>query len=208
MSRLLRIDVSPRSDASISRKMGDKFVAEWQKKHSDGSVTERDLNETHLPFTDMPWIVGSKTEPSTHDEKSKNAIAIGNALIAELKAHDEYVLCMPVYNFNLPAKMKAYLDHVVRGGETFKMNADQSVTGLLTGKKLTVLIAGAGEYEAGGAAEKLNFFSPYLTFIWGWVGVKDVKFVYAGSTWKVDSKMVPLDTYLEALLPKVAAAVE
>ena len=54
MTTLLRIDVSPRSDHSISRKLGDAFVAEWLKKHSSGTVTERDLAETRLPFIDMP----------------------------------------------------------------------------------------------------------------------------------------------------------
>ena len=208
MPSLLRIDVSPRSDHSISRKLGDTFVAEWQKKHPDGKVTHRDLVETHLPFTDMPWIIGANTDPSTHDDKAKQAVAIGNELIAELKAHDEYLLCTPVYNFQIPAKLKAYIDHVVRSGQTFKYEADQSVSGLLSGKKMTVLVASAGEYEAGAPMEKMDHLTPYLTFIFGFIGVKDVTFVRSGSSWKVDKKMEPMDKYLQTALPKVTAAVK
>ena len=208
MPSLLRIDVSPRSTNSITRKLGDAFVAEWQKKHPGAKVVERDLAETHLPFTDMPWIVGANTDPSTHDEKSKAAVAIGNEMIAELKAHDEYVLCTPMYNFQVPAKLKAYIDHVIRSGQTFKPNPDMTTVGLLTGKKMTVLVASAGEYEEGSPMRAMDHLSPYLTFIFGFVGVKDITFVRSGSSWKVDRKVQPMDTYLEAALPKVSAAVQ
>jgi len=208
MPTLLRIDVSPRSGHSISRAMADTFVAEWQKKHPLGTVTVRDLVDTHLPFTDMPWIVGSHSDPSTHDDKSKAAIAIGNELIAELRAADEYVLSSPMYNFNVPAKLKAYIDHVVRSGQTFQINADFTTTGLLPGKKMTVLVASSGEYEAGSPNQSSDHMTPYLTFVWGFIGVKDVKFVRAGSTWKIDRKMEPLESYLDKALPKVVAVVQ
>ena len=208
MPKLLRIDVSPRSTNSISRKLGDAFVAEWQKKHAGGSVTERDLAETHLPFTDMPWIIGANTEPHTHDEKAKAAVAIGNELIAELKAHDEYVICTPLYNFQVPAKLKAYIDHVVRSGQTFKINPDHSTSGLLTGKRATVLVASAGEYDQGSPTQQLDHLTPYVKFILGYIGVTDVTFVRSGSTWKVDRNMVLLDDYLQGSLPKVTQSVK
>ena len=208
MPSLLRIDVSPRSDHSISRKLGDTFVAEWSKKHPGATITERDLVDTHLPFTDMPWIIGANTDPSTHDDKAAAAVAIGNELIAELKAHDEYVICTPMYNFQVPAKLKAFIDHIVRSGQTFKMEMGTSPVGLLTGKKLTVLVACAGEYDEGSPMRALDHLTPYLTFIFGYIGVKDVTFVRSGSSWKVDRKVLPLDTYLEGSLPKVAAVVQ
>ena len=208
MPSLIRIDVSPRSDFSISRKLGDTFVAEWQKKHPDGTVHKRDLAETHLPFTDMPWIIGANTDPSSHDDTAKHAVAIGNELIAELKAADEFLICTPMYNFQVPAKLKAFIDHIVRSGQTFRYNADQTSTGLLTGKKVTVLVACAGEYDAGSPMEKIDFLTPYLTFIFGFIGITDVKFVRSGSTWKVDRKVEPMDTYLQSKLPKVTAAVQ
>ena len=205
---LLRIDVSPRSDHSISRKLGDAFVTEWKAKHPTGTVTYRDLAETHLPFVDMPWILGAHTEPSTHDEKTKAAVAIGNELIAELKASTEYVLTSPMYNFQVPAKLKAYLDHVVRAGKTFKVNADGSYTGLMDDRKATVLIACAGEYDAGSPAAAIDYMTPYLQFILGFVGIKDVTFVRSGSSWKVDRKVEPLEQYLDKQLPKVVAVVQ
>ena len=54
MSSLLRIDVSPRGALSITRKMGDAFVAEWQKKHPSRPVVHRDLAETLSPLQICP----------------------------------------------------------------------------------------------------------------------------------------------------------
>ena len=155
----------------------------------------------------MPWIIGSNTPPDTHDDKAKHALVIGDEMIAELRAAQDVVLCTPMYNFNIPAKLKAYIDHVVRSGQTFKINADQSVSGLLTGKRLTVLVSGAGEYEPGSAMEKLDHLTPYLTFVFGFVGMTDTRFVRCGSAWKVDKKMETLEAHVQPVLPKVVAAV-
>ena len=172
--------MSPRSDHFISRKLSDTFVSEYKKKHPTATVIQRDLVDAHLPFTDMPWIIGANTDPATHDDKAKAAVAISNELIAELKAHHEWVLSTPMYNFQVPAKLKAYIDHVVRSGQTFKPNPDMSVTGLLTGKKLTVLVAAAGEYDEGSPMQALDHLTPYSKFIFGFIGVTDVASVRSG----------------------------
>ena len=205
--RLLRLDVSPRDGKSVSRKLGDEFVAEFLRKHPGTTVTTRDLADTHLPFVDMPWIVGSNSDPSTHDDTSKAAVAIGNELIAELHAHDVYVLTTPLYNFAIPAKLKAYIDHVIRSGKTFKINPDQTVSGLLDDKRMYVLVASAFEYDEGSPYAAVDFLTPYLKHIFGFVGVKDLTFIRWGSSWKVDRMGVPLEKFLEGSQQKIAAAV-
>jgi FMN-dependent NADH-azoreductase len=94
-------------------------------------------------------------------------------LVAELQKADEYVIATPMYNFGIPARLKAYVDHVVRSGLTFTMNADGSYTGLLSGKKATVIIASAGEYGPGAPTEGLDTLKPYLREILGFIGVTD-----------------------------------
>ena len=205
---LLRLDVSPRGECSISRRLGDIFVAEYTKKHAGANVTTRDLAEMHLPFVDMPAAVGTTSDPSTHDEKSKAAVAIGNELIAELQAHDEYVLTTPMYNFAVPAKLKAYIDHVVRNGKTFRANDDSTYTPLLTGKRMCVLMSSAGEYDEGQPAAAVDFLTLYLKHIFGFVGVTDLTVVRWGSSWKVDRMKMPLEQYLEGAEAKIAKAVQ
>jgi FMN-dependent NADH-azoreductase len=111
-----------------------------------------------------------------------------------------------MYNFAVPARLKAYVDHVVRAGLTFNANPDGSYTGLLTGKKATVIIASAGEYLPGTPTEGYDAEKPYLSAILGFIGVTDVTFVQAGGTWKVDKGMVKVDDFIAAHTGSVLAA--
>jgi FMN-dependent NADH-azoreductase len=206
MTTLLKINVSPRGDHSVSRALSKKFAEQWQASHSSGRVIERDLAATHLPFVELPWILAAYSEPSSHDAEQKAAIKIGDELIAELKGADEWVIATPMYNLSLPARLKAYIDHVVRAGQTFQANPDGSYTGLLTGKKATVIIASAGEYGAGSPTQGYDTETPYLRTILGFIGVTDVKFVHAGSTWKVDRGMEKFDDLIGRHVEEVAAA--
>ena len=104
--------------------------------------------------------------------------------------------------------MKAYINHVVRSGVTFRSNPDQTVTGLLTIKRLTVLVTSAGDSDTGSPAHSWDHLTPYMKFIWGIMGVNDVTVVKSGSSWQVDRKMMTLDTYVQGAAPKVVAVVQ
>ena len=119
MPTLLHIDASPRGDHSISRKVSAAFAANWKKHHTDGKVVTRDLNKTGLTFVDMDWIAGAYSSPDQLTEAHKKALAISDELISELVAADHIVIGTPMYNFSVPAILKAWIDHVVRVGKTF-----------------------------------------------------------------------------------------
>jgi FMN-dependent NADH-azoreductase len=206
MPTLLKIDVSPRGDHSISRKLSQQFAEEWQKAHTGGKIIIRDLATTNLPFVELPWISAAYSDPTTHNEEQKAAIKIGDDLIAELKEADEYVIATPMYNFAVPARLKAFIDHVVRGGKTFKVNPDGSYAGLLTGKKVTVIIASGGTYAPGSAAEGYDAEKPYLKVILGFVGITDVTFVQAGGTRAVITGKVTTEDFLAPFAPELTAA--
>jgi len=140
MSTLLKIDVSSRGDRSISRKLSSLFLEHWQQAHPDGKVIKRDIATTNLPFVEFPWITANITKVSARTEAQKTLLKLSDDLIAELQQADEYLIATPMYNYGIPAKLKAYVDHIVRAGLTFKMNADGSYAGLLSDKKATVRI--------------------------------------------------------------------
>lgn len=205
MSTLLKIDVSPRGDHSISRRLSGQFAEHWKQTHAGGTIIVRDLAKTELPFVELPWITAAYSDPTTHNETQKAALKVGDELIAELQSADEYLIATPMYNFAVPAKLKAYIDHVVRSGKTFKVNPDGSYSGLLAGKKATVIIASAGEYTPGSPAAGYDTEKPYLAQILGFIGVTDVKFIQAGSTWKVDRGVQKTDEFLASLSAQIAA---
>ena len=206
MATLLKIEVSPRGDYSISRQLGKQFTETWLSTHSGGKVVERDLSKTDLPFIELPWIMGAYSDPSTHDANQKAALAIGNELIAELMAADEWLITTPMYNFAVPARLKAFIDHIVRVGVTFQANADGSYTGLVPNRKVTIIIASAGSYGPGSPAEGYDAEKSYLRSILGFIGISDVHFVQAGSTWKVDRGVETRDAFLAPFAGEVEAA--
>ncbi len=70
-------------------------------------------------------------------------------MTAQLKAADIVVLATPVYNFSLPATVKAWFDSVMLQGETFQPNPKGAFLGLMTGKKALALMTAFGTYSIG-----------------------------------------------------------
>lgn len=205
MATLLHIDVSPRGDYSISRKLGATFAEEWKAKHN-GTVVYRDLVKTDLTFVDLNWIGGAYSDPSQHTPEQKAALKISDDLIAELLSADEIVIATPMYNFAVPASLKAYIDHIVRHGKTFSVG-ESGYAGLVKGKKATFIVASGGDYAPGGPAEGYNQESPYLKAIFGFIGITDTKVVLAGGTTAVVMGKVKEADYLKEHEGSVKAAV-
>ena len=175
MPTLLAIEVSPRLGSSTSRNLTALFVEKWRAANEGGRVVTRDLAKTALPFVDFPWIGGAFAPPERHSPESAAAIAISDDLVAELKAADRIVIGTPMYNFSIPAALKAWVDHVVRIGVT--VSPDN--VGLLTGKKATVIIATGGDFSPGSPIEGYNQASGYLRQVLAWVGITDVEIILA-----------------------------
>ena len=206
MSTLLKIDVSTRGSLSISRRLSSLFLDHWREAHSDSEIIERDIATTDLPFLEFPWITANLTRSSARTEEQKALLEPSDKLIAELQKADQYLIATPMYNFGIPAKLKAYVDHIVRSGLTFNVNSDGTYTGLLSGKKATVIIASAGEYVTGAPAAGLDTLKPYLQEILGFIGVTDVTFIQSGSSWKVDNGSEQAEEHIAPLLAKLKQA--
>jgi FMN-dependent NADH-azoreductase len=191
MASLLKIDVSPRGDYSISRRLGNDYLAAWQAANPDATVVTRDLAANPLPFVDLGWIIGAYTDPATHGEPAKKSMAISNELVDELFAANEILITTPMYNFAIPSALKSWIDHIVRLNRTFS----PSYEGLAKGKKVTVIVASAGAYAAGSGMEGMDFLTPYLKFIFGFIGITDVTIQFGYGTSAVDQGKTTLDDY-------------
>ena len=201
MPTLLKIDVSPRGDYSISRKLSAEFAEQWKAAHSGGTIVIRDLATTSLPFVDLPWIMGAYSTPDQHTPEQAAAIKVSDTLTAELLAADEILLSTPMYNFNIPAALKAWIDHIVRVGLTFS----PSYEGLAKGKKAIIIIASASVYTPGAYMESHNAATGYLKQILGFIGITDVTVVLAGGTSAVDQGKVVREEFLAPFEKQVAA---
>ena len=178
MPTLLYIDASPRGDYSLSRHLSAAFAAKWEQSHPGGTVIRRDLPTSNLTFVDLAWIAGAYSPPDQHNESQKQALALSDTLIGELVAADTIIVGTPMYNFSIPAVLKAWIDHIVRVGKTFRI-VDGNYEGLVKGKKVVIAIAAGGHYDNAFMAS-YDMESPYLKAILGFIGITDVTVEFAG----------------------------
>ncbi|HET6932476.1 MAG TPA: FMN-dependent NADH-azoreductase [Candidatus Acidoferrum sp.] len=202
MATLLKIDSSPTGENSISRKLTAHFAASWRKAHPGGEVISRDLSRTELSPVNGVWIGAAYTPEDARTAEQREALAVSDALIAELQRADEYVIGVPMHNFSIPSTLKLWIDQVARKGKTFSYGAD-GPKGLLTGKKATLLVASGGVYEHGTATASLNFVTPYLRAVFGFLGVTDVTIIAAEGTAQLMSGQIDPQTFLGPSLDKV-----
>src|SRR5690606_28882942 len=98
--------------------------------------------------------------------------AESDALIAELRAADVVVLAVPMYNFNVPAQLHNYFDHIARAGVTFRYT-ENGPEGLIKGKQVHVVVTRGGQY--GADHPQTLYLRQFLAFI----GLADAKLVLA-----------------------------
>jgi len=202
MTKLLVVEASPRGDHSISRTMTRRFVAEWQAAHPHGEIVARDLMETDLPFVTAPWLQAYFTPAELHSPEMKKALHLSDELVGEVLAADHIVIATPVYNYNVPAALKAWVDHIVRKGLTLGVDGG----GLVTGKKATVLLASGGVYTEGSPIRERDIATQYLRLILSVIGITDVTVVAGGGAKVVDLGEQTMDGFIASLAPEIERA--
>ncbi|MFO0775724.1 MAG: NAD(P)H-dependent oxidoreductase [Nitrospiraceae bacterium] len=175
MNTLLRIDASARIEGSHSRSLADYFLLCWNRAHSNTRVVVRDLAIAPIPHLSHATIAAFSTQSGSTQTDSLNSIALSDVLIAELRAADHLLVSSPLYNFNAPSTLKAYIDHIVRWGQTFTTD-QQGYTGLLSGRTATVLTARGGVSPAG-EPDGLDMQGPFLHAVLRFIGFDRVDLV-------------------------------
>jgi FMN-dependent NADH-azoreductase len=185
MSTLLHLDASPRNDRSNSRRLSACFIQKWRDQHPNDTVLYRDLRVFTPPHVTEDWIAGAFSPPDQRSAQMQQALQLSDMLIDEFVSADVYVFGVPMSNFAAPAVFKAYIDNIVRVGRTF-LYAPDDPSGpykpLVHGKRLFVLVSsGASGYDPTGPMWPLNHLEPHLRTVFGFIGVNDISFIYAGN---------------------------
>jgi FMN-dependent NADH-azoreductase len=176
MSTVLVLNSSALGDASVSGRLAQEAVARLRSGDPALRVVTRDLGADpipHLTFDAATAIRGA--EPANPDQAA--ARALSDALVAELQAADTLVIGAPMYNFGIASTLKAWFDHVLRAGVTFRYG-ESGPEGLLTGKRAIVIETRGGLYSEG-PAKAMDSQEPHLRTLLGFIGITDVTFVRA-----------------------------
>ena len=173
MSTILHITASIRDGESVSRSLGNKLVDGLATKKGADVVT-RDLSKNDIPFIDAERFAANLAPYAERSDDQHQLAKIADELIEELKAADTLVFSVPIYNFSVPATVKAWADLVARAGTTFQYTAN-GPEGLLTGKKAYITAASGGTP----VGSDMDFMTPWLKFFLGFLGIHDVEIVAA-----------------------------
>ena len=198
--RILRLDASANPGDSSSRKLGDYLIRQLEQGNPAIETRERDLN-TDLSFIDSNWIAANFTPSDERETTQKARLAFSDELIAELKWAEHIVLTTPMYNFGIPATLKAWIDLVCRAGVTFRYGAN-GAEGLLQGKRIDIVIT------TGGAPldSPVDFVSGYLRQVFNFIGIEDINIIGADQmSVDGDTSFAKAISQIEQTYPAIAA---
>jgi FMN-dependent NADH-azoreductase len=193
---VLNIQASARHDGSVTRQLSDKILTEIA---ADQTIT-RDL-ATGLPLLDAAWLAANFTLADDRTDVQRETLALSDSLITEIKQADTIVIGSPVYNFSVPAVLKAWIDQIARVGVTFKYTPSGPV-GLLSGKRAIIVIASGGT----SVGSDIDYASGYLKHIMGFIGITDVTIIAADALANdADAKIATANHEIKQLSFKGAA---
>ena len=176
---ILHVISSPRPD-SYSLQLGNSIVDKLQATYLGSSLQVRNLARSPFPHLEEVHIQSFNTPIGQRTTEQQVAVLHSDTVIDEVRAADIIVIGAPLYNLGIASTLKAWIDHLVRAGMTFRYTAT-GPEGLLTGKKVYVALSSGGIYSEGPMAS-YDFASPYLKTILGFIGLYDVTIVRVEGT--------------------------
>jgi FMN-dependent NADH-azoreductase len=174
MTNILRIDASARTVGSHSRRLADQFLESWIQAHPGSHVVVRDLAEDPPPHISHATISAYFTPPEQADDTTRGDTALSDRYISELRDADLLIMSVPMYNFSVPSTLKAWIDHVVRFGQTFNYDPDQGFVGGLQGKR-AVIATSSGAVMSAQSMKSMDFLAPYLRAVLSFIGFSSVE---------------------------------
>ena len=183
MHTLLHIDASVRKAQnpnpehnSISKRIAEQFVSSWQSLRNTDKYIYRDIGLTPPAFIDQEWIGAVFTPDERKSPEQHEKLASSDQLFNELAQADVILISSPMYNYGMPAPLKAWFDQVMRINKTFSFDlarGDHPIEPLLSGKAL-ILVTSCGEFGFGPGGERahMNHLGPHIKTLSRYLGVE------------------------------------
>ena len=167
---ILRVDSSMRQHGSVSRELADSVVAQLRADLPDSDIVWRDL-KSGVGHVNSAWRDASLGAPASRSGEDRALLAQSDALIAEVERADIMVFAVPIYNFGIPAALKAWVDMVCRD------NVDGATATSLGNRKRQkqAIVILTSNYTRAGADDE--FAKAYLQFILRFIGCTDVSMI-------------------------------
>jgi FMN-dependent NADH-azoreductase len=149
---ILHIDSSIMGENSVSRQVTGRIVERLRGENPGADVVRRDL----------------AAEPLSHLTLAEMG---DSSVVDEFMAADTVVIGAPMYNWNVPSQLKAWLDRILVAGRTFAYSETGPV-GLAGGKRVIVVVSRGGLYGADSPTRFLEHVETYLAGVFGIIGIE------------------------------------
>ncbi|MDP8224676.1 MAG: NAD(P)H-dependent oxidoreductase [Candidatus Lernaella stagnicola] len=175
--KILHVNANPKPlDESASKQITDAFFATLASTDADLEITHRDLTVDAPPFYSYEhyrnfWYPVGDAQYKPSEEEAKQS-EYARREIERFNKTDVLVITTPMWNFGVPATLKAWIDQVLAPKHAFSLGPS-GVKALHNVKKVVVLLASGGAYPDGDPV------TMQLKMVFGFVGISDVQFAWA-----------------------------
>lgn len=170
---ILCLTSSPHGDTSYSSLVAMRVLRELRQVYPDATVTIRDLARNPLPHIDDDFAIATRSIAGARTDRQRALLERSDALIDELVSADAIVIAASMINFGVPSTLKAWIDHVVRPGRTFRYTKSGS-QGLLRNRRAILVLTRGGIYS-GGPLRSFEHDESYLRSVLDFIGITDVE---------------------------------
>jgi FMN-dependent NADH-azoreductase len=175
MSSILLVTSSPRGAVSHSTRVATDLAEKLQAALPASTLTMRDLVANPLPHIESDYASGIYTPVEARTPRQKEVVGVSDIAVDELFAAEHVIIATGLINFGISSTLKSWIDHITRSGRTFAYGAN-GPKGLVTGKKVYLVLASGGIYSEGPAAA-MDFAVPYLKSVLAFNGMTDVEVI-------------------------------
>jgi len=177
MKKILKIISSVKGAESKSTQLADVVVEKLIAQYPGSTVKVKDLSKEPFQHFHEGHLKVYRGMGEVAPEIVAGVEKVSEEAINELMSVDIIVIGVPIYNFNVPSTLKAWMDHVMRAGKTFSFASGQK-EGLVNNKKVYLAVASGGVYSEG-PMQAYNFAVPYLEASLGFIGMTDITTFWA-----------------------------
>ena len=202
MNKTLIINAHPKVDdtSSVSIKVLNHFLVSYKEFIPNNETIEQiNLYDDVVPMIDKTvlsaWEKQGNGQKLT-DEEQKVTERMSE-ILQQFKSANTYVIVLPLHNFNIPSKLKDYMDNIMIARETFKYTETGSVGLLKDGRRMLVIQASGGIYTNDDWYTEVEYSHKYLKAMFNFLGIEDYQIVRAQGTAVLDPNEVLQNAYKE-----------
>jgi FMN-dependent NADH-azoreductase len=186
MNKMLVINAHPKVDStsSFSLQVLNHFLKAYKEQNQTETIEQINLYDDHVPSVDRTVLSGweklAKGEQLTNEEQEVTSRM--SDILKQFKSANKYVIVMPLHNFNIPSKLKDYMDNILIARETFKYTDTGSEGLLKDGRSILVIQGSGGVYTNNDWYTEVEYSHKYLKSMFNFIGLEDYQIIRAQGT--------------------------